>query len=864
MHIDIPGYKIVSTLGQGGMATVYLAIQTCFDREVALKVMSPHLCSDPSFGERFLREARIVAQLMHPNIVTVYDVGIHEGLYYLAMEYLPGHELKHKRFELTLMESLKVIKDIARALDYAGRKGYVHRDVKPENIMLLNEDGRAVLMDFGIARPSDVASGMTQTGTAIGTPHYMSPEQARGVQVDSRADLYSLGVVLFVLLTGRVPFDADSAVVVGIKHVSEAIPRLPAHLQIFQPIIDRVMAKDPGQRYQTGSELIADLDAVPTAEILKAMRAEEAVVDFADNGGLSPTMVNPPPLLAGEQIVVHPDTLVAGTSSDLESYSESVSVTSGAEPGDAMESFTISEEERAEHRHHTQAEPGPRVKGWIVFALLLLAIGGLVYFQADLRRYWQEFTQPVAGQQIPGMSSPESGAGQAVKVSPSMEALPPNGEDPLPSIQQAGPDVSPIAASAASDWLQQARQLRERLVTNPDVAADLAIIYRAALVGADAAGQAAGREGLEELQHFFAASIIGELSADNLDNARRYAATARSIFDEAEYHVALTDAFNRLVQQEGLRERLQQAQYYLREGALDEPAGENALEFYRAVLTEDPSNSEARAGIQAVAQRFGQLAQDHGAQGRSRQALALLEKGLALAPANPDLLQQQTALREQEQQRQAREQILLRKAESQHLAGRVLEPQGDNAYETYQGLLERDQENPAALEGMARIEQTLINNIRGLLERRRWLDAQDAVATARQHFPQSQALQALETRTTQLLEQNQPVITQMLISHREITDLQQPPSESIAADRTIFIGFEYQNFKEGTSVLQAVLYDGARSLQMAQVPVIVNGSSGIQHFRIELPISGFAEGGYLVELALDSKVLMTSHFRVKK
>src|SRR5690606_26849248 len=370
--------------------------------------------------------------------------------------------------------------------------------------------------------------------------------------------------------------------------------------------------------------------------------------------------------------------------------------------------------------------------------------------------------------------------------------------------------------------------------------------------------------GLGELQHFFAASIIGELSADNLDNARRSAATARSIFDEAEYYVALTDAFNRLVQQEGLRERLQQAQYYLREGALDEPAGENALEFYRAVLTEDPSNSEARAGIQAVAHRFGQLAQDHGAQGGSRQALALLEKGLALAPANPDLLQQQTALREQEQQRQAREQILLRKAESQHLAGRALEPQGDNAYETYPGPLEPEQEKPAALEGMARIEQTLINNIRGLLERRRWLDAQDAVATARQHFPQSQALQALETRTTQLLEQNQPVITQMLISHREITDLQQPPSESIAADRTIFIVFEYQNFKEGTSVLQAVLYDGARSLQMAQVPVIVNGSSGIQHFRIELPISGFAEGGYLVELALDSKVLMTSHFRVKK
>lgn len=264
--IDIPGYKIQRTLGKGGMASVYLAIQESFEREVALKVMNPSLSDDSKFSERFLREAKIVSRLVHPNIVTVYDVGVHNHQHYLSMEYIPGFDLKHKRKHLRIRESLQVIKDVARALDYASKKGYVHRDVKPENIMLHDDDGRAVLMDFGIACLSDTASGMTQTGTAIGTPHYMSPEQAKGRAVDPRSDIYSLGVVLFLLVSGRVPFDADSAVAVGIKHVSEDVPRLPQMLRSLQPIIDKVMAKEPADRYQNGIEFIQAIEAIPEAE----------------------------------------------------------------------------------------------------------------------------------------------------------------------------------------------------------------------------------------------------------------------------------------------------------------------------------------------------------------------------------------------------------------------------------------------------------------------------------------------------------------------------------------------------------------------------------------------------------------------
>jgi tRNA A-37 threonylcarbamoyl transferase component Bud32 len=260
--MEIPGYKILGTLGKGGMATVYLAIQESFDRKVAIKVMSPQLAEDPSFGERFQREARIVSQMKHPNIVTVYDVGVVDDHYYLAMEYVEGKEL-HRRFkEMSLAEKIKAVKDIAAALNYAGNKGYVHRDVKPENVMLCDEDGRAILMDFGIAKTTDSDHSVTKTGMAIGTPYYMSPEQAQGHLVDKRSDIYSLGIMFFQMLTGRVPYDADSQVAIGIKHITEPIPFLSKELRVFQPIIDKVMAKDPEERYQNGAELIKDLEKV--------------------------------------------------------------------------------------------------------------------------------------------------------------------------------------------------------------------------------------------------------------------------------------------------------------------------------------------------------------------------------------------------------------------------------------------------------------------------------------------------------------------------------------------------------------------------------------------------------------------------
>ena len=251
--IEIPGYKILRQLGRGGMATVYLAMQESVQREVALKVMSPSLLADPDFGERFLREARIAAKLHHRNVVGVHDVGRTGEYHYIAMEYLGGGAVLAKDgTPRPVGFALRVTREIATALNYAHAKGFVHRDVKPDNI-LLREDGSAALTDFGIARASDSATHMTRTGTVIGTPHYMSPEQARGRPLDGRADLYSLGVVLYELLTGRVPFHADDSLAVGIMHITQPIPILPERLYALQPLLNRLLAKQPEDRFQDGA-----------------------------------------------------------------------------------------------------------------------------------------------------------------------------------------------------------------------------------------------------------------------------------------------------------------------------------------------------------------------------------------------------------------------------------------------------------------------------------------------------------------------------------------------------------------------------------------------------------------------------------
>jgi eukaryotic-like serine/threonine-protein kinase len=259
-------YQIQRKLGAGGMANVYLAEDQELGRRVAIKILNDRHANDEQFVERFRREAKNAAALSHPNIVSIYDRGEAEGTYYIAMEYLDGRSLKElilSRGDAPIAVVVEYARQILSALRFAHRHGIVHRDIKPHNV-LVDGEGRVKVTDFGIARAG--TSQMTEAGSIVGTAQYLSPEQARGGDVDQRSDLYSLGVLMYEMLTGEVPFSGDTPVEIAMKHLSQTPatpssrrPNIPHELDM---VVMRALAKDPEDRYQTAGEMEADLDRV--------------------------------------------------------------------------------------------------------------------------------------------------------------------------------------------------------------------------------------------------------------------------------------------------------------------------------------------------------------------------------------------------------------------------------------------------------------------------------------------------------------------------------------------------------------------------------------------------------------------------
>ena len=298
MTLIIPGYDIDGEIGEGAMASVYLATQRSLERKVALKVMAAALAADPSFCERFLREGKTLARLSHPHTVTIHDIGNVGELYYMAMEYLPNGTLKERIVAgLTPEQGLVYIRQIASALGYAHAQGLVHRDVKPANI-LFRADGTAVLSDFGIAKSLDDRTQFTQAGFAVGTPSYMSPEQARGQEIDGRADLYALGVVLYEILVGKLPYNGTDALSTALAHLTEPLPELPLHHGRYQEVLKKLLAKDPAQRFPDAAALLLALDRLPLEapnEALEATLIRPAVMSAGqDLAGLTPVSIEIP------------------------------------------------------------------------------------------------------------------------------------------------------------------------------------------------------------------------------------------------------------------------------------------------------------------------------------------------------------------------------------------------------------------------------------------------------------------------------------------------------------------------------------------------------------------------------------------
>lgn len=255
---QIGKYLILERIGTGGMADVYEAEDTFLERIVAMKVLPSEFAREQERVMRFDREVRNLAALDHPNIVTVYDVGHDGGCHYYTMTLLRGGDLKQRiqHQGLTPDQALDIFEQVTDALGYAHSKGLIHRDIKPQNIMF-DRQGRPILTDLGIAKAIGSSTHMTRTGMIMGTPHYMSPEQGRGIPADYRSDLYSMGAVFYEMLTGNVPYEAEDTLAVVLMHINNPIPELPASLSGFQSFIDRLMAKDPADRFDDASQLLA-------------------------------------------------------------------------------------------------------------------------------------------------------------------------------------------------------------------------------------------------------------------------------------------------------------------------------------------------------------------------------------------------------------------------------------------------------------------------------------------------------------------------------------------------------------------------------------------------------------------------------
>lgn len=570
-----PGYKIIKKMGQGGMAAVYLAIQESFGRQVALKIMSDELGKDSIWAKRFIKEAQIVAQLSHPNIVPVFDVGTFKGRFYISMELLKGGNLDDRIAKgLSIPEIVKIIVGVAAGLDFAGEKGFVHRDIKPDNVMF-REDGSPVILDFGIVKQKGGSGDkMTQTGTIVGTTAYMSPEQAMGKELDEGSDIYSLGVMFYELLTGRVPFHGDSAVAVLLKHVNEPPPPLPEFVSVFQPVIDKAMAKKREDRYSRARAMIEHIQELEP-QIREALARNQAMFAAKPAGANDKTNVQ---------------TAVGGKA--VTSATNAATVITGAVQGDDNDLSAVLTSAKKTISNFSEESRVKRAKNLkrAIIAGVLIVVSALGYVA-----YQQLYVVPQAGE---------------LAAKERQEKI-----DSLMSIAEDMRDDLAVTDLKAVDAL--IAQYGEILVLDPE--------------NADV------RDAMDKLGEEYLRLGNEALAANNLAEAESYAEYVSRLAPKNAELAALRDKLKEVraasTQQELESEFKEQqiaalmndAQVHIKAGRTFSPQDDCAYSKFQQILKIDPANADAQNQINTMINAVFSETQSQIAGGQLRNALSNIE-----------------------------------------------------------------------------------------------------------------------------------------------------------------------------------------------------------------------------------------------
>ncbi|MGH8028790.1 MAG: protein kinase domain-containing protein [Arenimonas sp.] len=769
---QIPGYELQRELGVGGMATVYLAMQTSLQRKVAIKVMS-RAGADLNFEQRFLIEGRAMAKLPHRNIVGVFDIVQTADLNYIAMEYLAhGTLVERLRSGLSLGEAIAVVVQIADALQLAHDNGIVHRDLKPANIMF-RDPATPVLTDFGIAQHQEAQSTrLTQAGMMVGTPTYMSPEQASDQPLDGRSDQYSLGVMFFEMLSGHPPFEGTSPLTVAVAHIQTPPPPLPAQFAQLQPVMDRLLAKKPEQRYADLREfqkdlkrllagsatLLARIQSDPNQSASQQLRA----IGFTDSGNT-------------QQPRLIPDLLRSGSNA---SATIAINTQQRTQPG---------------------LEPPPRKRGLLlagvaVLLVALIAVGGWYIFGRE------KVLDPTLRALVADtLSASDRLAAEGKLVTPPGD----NAYEKLQTVLQVAPDLpealervaaiqkklrEKAAAELEAGRFDAAQALvAQALAVDPDDLNTLALGQRIAgervdtekrqridgLLVQAAAAEAAGRSFGEGSDTAFALlrqaqqldpkhAKVGErlaalttaaltrardaLVAGQLDEAdTQLRAVAVYLAGEPQWQALLGEveaARTSAQKQEQLATLLATTRAQAKAGRLAEPMGDNAIESLARLRELDAGNAEANALAIEVAGQLADLAKKAEAAGKQSLALAYYDQALAAVPADRGYAERKAALEGQLGARMTQISRNLAAARAAITARRFLEPATQSADAFIEAVLKSDPDNVDARKLRADLPRLIGAAAKAMVAEGKASQATALLAAAGKRYPEDRAIAA--------------------------------------------------------------------------------------------------------------------------